>query len=149
MLFRSSWSSDLTDGSVLFAHLWAYESLEARAVLRARLNEQVAWRNDFLPRAAALVNSQALSILHPKASDRSPLTSSSPVWLHRFQTQTGLSQRLADSLTRSGVTCWTTEFPDPNELAVLGTDSSPMLPQTNQIPILSCRILQLEPVSHA
>lgn len=143
-----AWSSDLPGGAVLFAHLWAYESLEARAELRAKLSEKAAWRNDFLPRAAALVHSQTLSILHPKTKEGHQLPSGSRAWLHRYQTPAGLCNRLADSLASSGLACWTTEFPDPNELAVLGIDPNPLLPYSKQIPILGCRILQLEPVSH-
>ncbi|WP_394831468.1 NIPSNAP family protein [Pendulispora rubella] len=46
-------------------HIWQYESLDHRAVLRAALMKDPIWSGEFLPRALPMLERMESTVLHP------------------------------------------------------------------------------------
>lgn len=117
-----AWESALGHGRVRFTHLWEYDSLDIRAKLRQELAEQPRWTQDFIPRAAALVQRQTLSVLNPQKAALALQKWPNGSWMHKVCVQAGVARKLANCLSEEGKICWTTEFSDPNEVVIFDTD---------------------------
>jgi hypothetical protein len=128
------WQERVGD-NVIFRHLWRYESLDERARLRAQLIKVDAWRETFLPQAAAQVSQQFLQVLIPRLY--TVIDSLAPVrYLHKYRCPTGKAgaviQQINCAVTegRSHVCgLWATEFSDPNQVVVMG--ANPEAPQVD------------------
>ena len=110
---------DLTSqGLVGFAHVWSYESLDSRAALRAQLGSITDWTQDFLMPAKELIDSQALSVLHPQGNFDWPILSSTDLAeLRRYCCAVGEATHALTDFKQRRLPCWSTEFPDPNSVA--------------------------------
>lgn len=125
-------------GTVRFLHLWRYDALDARAALRTRLAAVPGWRTDYLPQAAALVQTQHLSVLLPQGRLALPLQGGHgardgagedgargmdpALHLHRYRCAVGGAAALLAALAETAADrlgLWSTEFPDPNEVVLL------------------------------
>ncbi|MDE1167854.1 MAG: NIPSNAP family protein [Pseudomonas sp.] len=114
-------------GSVTFRHLWRYESLDERARLRGELLKVDTWRKHFLPQAAPLVSQQQLHVLNPHRA----LGEATARYLHTYWCPTGQAQNAIaqiDAVIEQGrhgaCGVWATEFSDPNQVWVLGTQAA-------------------------
>jgi hypothetical protein len=124
---QGMWHERIGD-TVTFRHLWRYDSLNERARLRGELMKVDAWRDEFLPQAAAHVRKQFLQVLMPKIEI--DLEGLAPVrYLHIYRCPTGKAgsviQQISDRNARGknricGV--WGTEFSDPNQVVVMGVN---------------------------
>lgn len=114
-----AWTSALENGQVGFTHLWAYNSLDARAALRSSLAALPPWSRDFIPHAAPLIDAQHLSILHPGARVRREGVPTGPISLERHLARVGSASALASAMDKADSFFWTSEFPDPNEVLVV------------------------------
>lgn len=118
------WHEQVGD-TVYFRHLWRYDSLDARAHLRGELLTLDAWRNGFLPQAAAQVSRQCLQVLKPRSViDLQRLAPAR--YLHLYRCPTGKAPALMDQLDEvagrdrhSLCGVWATEFSDPNQVVVM------------------------------
>jgi len=121
------WQERVGD-NVTFRHLWRYESLDERARLRAQLIQVDAWRENFLPQAAAQVSQQFLQVLIPRLE--TVTDSLAPVrYLHTYRCPAGKAGAVIQQINsavaegRSHVCgLWATEFSDPNQVVVMGAD---------------------------
>jgi len=114
-------------GSVTFRHLWRYDSLDERARLRAQLITVDAWRESFLPQAAAQVSQQFLHVLIPKLEIVID-NLASVRYLHRYRCPTGKASAVIQHInavvaegTSQVCGLWATEFSDPNQVVLMGT----------------------------
>lgn len=114
----SGWQANFADaGLVHFIHIWAYESLDHRARLRAELMKNEKWTTDFLPTASRLVSRQNISFLNPVVFDRERIPTNPN--LVRFNCSPGTRGELLESAKALNLNCWATEAPNPNELLLM------------------------------
>lgn len=108
---------------VHFVHLWAYESLDARARLRAALAQVPAWSREFIPAVRHLAQRQTLTVLHPVAGG---VSGASHVWLNRLACRAGHAPDVLQALRGDPDTVglWSTEFPDPNGVVQLAAEAT-------------------------
>lgn len=114
---------------VTFRHIWRYDSLDERARLRAQLIKVDAWREQFLPQAAAQVSQQFLQVLIPKPETLIDRLANAR-YLHIYRCPTGTAGAVIEQI-RGAVAdgraqvcgLWATEFPDPNQVVVMGAGS--------------------------
>lgn len=144
-----SWCGE-ADGRPCFVHLWRYASLDARADLRARMAAVPDWSARYLPQAAALVQTQTLSVLQPRGLPALPMAGAPGrvVYLHRYRCAVGqagaLLTQLGDAAAdRLGL--WSTEFPYPNDVALLTPAEAPPLARQ----ALAVQSLRLVDLGHA
>ncbi len=114
-----------------FLHLWQYLSLGDRAEKRGLLGQVPAWKNDFLPLAAANVESQHLTILNPAgghiAADDAYCIDAHGKTLHRFSCRLGCAAQVVrhlQTIDESPDGIWIAELPDPNQVWVLAAETS-------------------------
>jgi len=119
------WQERVGD-NVTFRHIWRYDSLDERARLRAQLIGVDAWRETFLPQAAAQVSQQFLQVLIPKLETGFDSLASGR-YLHTYRCPTGKAGAVIQQIStgvmqgRSQVCgLWATEFSDPNQVIVMG-----------------------------
>jgi hypothetical protein len=113
-----AWTTAHADGSLGFLHLWSYTSLDARTRLRQALVAKPAWLSDFIQPVMPLLRQQTLSILNPVLPHRS-LAQPASGHLQRICCLAGQAASVVAALQRETPFVWTTEFPDPNEVACI------------------------------
>ncbi|WP_406850970.1 NIPSNAP family protein [Herbaspirillum huttiense] len=137
-----------------FLHLWQYQSLGDRVEKRGQLGAVGSWKSDFLPLAAANVESQHLTILNPAgghiAADVHYCIGAHNKTLHRFSCRLGCAVQVAQHLQANNQDLdgiWIGELPDPNQVWVLATDSIAPIAWRNHpaLGILSHNVQQLAP----
>lgn len=146
---RGLWYDRIGD-TVSFRHVWRYESLDARAHLRAELIKVDDWREKFLPQAAQHVSQQFLQVLIPKL-DEDETGLAAARYLHSYRCPTGKAASVIQQI--GGVTgaarkrlcgLWGTEFSDPNQVvAMTSTDEAPVLTLTATVAIETRRLQPL------
>ncbi|EIR6161479.1 NIPSNAP family protein [Acinetobacter baumannii] len=62
-ILKGKWNIE-QDGYIHFYHLWQYESLEHRHLLRQELAKIQSWQEDFIQYAAPLIHEQDLKVLN-------------------------------------------------------------------------------------
>lgn len=118
---HGAWTTRHGEDTVGFVHLWAYESLDARARLRAELLAKPGWVIDFIEPVKPLLLRQTLSVQNPAAPQPSAAVPSS-AYLHRVRCAVGRAAPVVAELQRETPFVWTTEFSDPNEVASISTE---------------------------
>lgn len=126
-----SWLGE-ADGQVRFLHLWRYDALDARAALRVQMAAVPDWTARYLPQAAALVQTQTLSVLRPQGAPVLPTLAAAGgvAYLHRYRCAVGQAGALVPPLRDAApdrLGLWTTEFPHPNDVALLTPCATPPL----------------------
>ncbi|MGB9091834.1 MAG: NIPSNAP family protein [Pseudomonas farsensis] len=146
---KGLWYDRIGD-TVTFRHLWRYESLDARAHLRAELIKVDDWREKFLPQAAQHVSQQFLQVLVPKLEEEGAGLAAAR-YLHSYRCATGKAGGVVQQI--AGVTgtarkhlcgLWATEFPNPNQVvAMTSTDEAPVLTLAAAVAIETRRLQPL------
>ncbi|MFV0678160.1 NIPSNAP family protein [Variovorax sp. tm] len=143
-LLVGAWSTTDASGDIRFIHLWQYRSLDARTALRQELAQVAAWSSEFLAPAMPLIQSQTLSVLRPRSgADALAHYAAAGGDFHRASAFVGQAAQAAADVAGEGVCCWTTEFPDPNEIAWFAPSGSA---QSRGEGIRSLRTLRLTPL---
>jgi hypothetical protein len=105
-------------------HIWAYESLDDRARLRAELGRNEAWTREYLPRIRPLLERQDISFMHPVKEVTAP-PPGGIFELRAYRTEVGFVRTLADAYMEimpvrekysPNVGLWVGESPQPNEM---------------------------------
>ncbi|QXI30921.1 NIPSNAP family protein [Pseudomonas vanderleydeniana] len=128
--------------TVTFRHVWRYESLDARARLRAELLKVDDWREKFLPQAACHVADQHLQVLIPRAEGEG-LEVAAARYLHVYRCSTGKAAGIiqqingvASSARKNLCGLWATEFPNPNQIvAMTSSEEAPLLALNTEVEI--------------
>jgi hypothetical protein len=108
-------------------NLWEHESVATREVLRAKLQKQDVWRNDYLPHSQPLMRRQVSRLLTPLATPDLPADTGNLYHLRIFRTRAGsttafarlLQNELPMPLKHSSVAVWTGNSGDVNEVVYL------------------------------
>lgn len=123
-------------------NLWEHESVATRETLRAKLQTQEVWRNEYLPHSQPLMRRQFSRLLTPFAEPKAPAAPGNVYELRIFRTQAGRTRMLAallqDELPAplwgAAVATWTGNSGDVNEVVHLSVyaETQP-LPQVLQV----------------
>ncbi|GAB2491333.1 hypothetical protein GCM10027082_48110 [Comamonas humi] len=137
-------------GYVRFVHLWEYDSLDERAALRKQLSRVPGWIQEFLPPAAPLIHRQYLSVLNPQHSSNvvEPLAAKT-TYLHRARGMVGKAALILAQAETDANAVWTTDFPDPNEIAVLTEKPDSASLAEVRVHIQAHRVHRLTPLNPA
>ncbi len=122
-------------------NLWEHESVATREALRAELQKQDAWRNEYLHHSQPLMRRQFSRLLTPCAAVKAPSGAANAYHLRIFRTRAGKTQELASllqtalpaDLRENVVGTWTGNSGEVNEVVHLSAH-----PQTEPL----ARILQ-------
>lgn len=154
-VLQGMWQERIGD-TVLFRHLWRYASLDMRAHLRGELMKVDAWREEFLPQAAACVGKQFVQVLMPKTEARSL---AQVRFLHLYRCPVGKAGAVIEQIIDAGARAksgvcgvWGTEFADPNQVVVMSARQSAPSVDVNASLMIETRCLQplaLESASRA
>ncbi|WP_447778146.1 NIPSNAP family protein [Variovorax boronicumulans] len=113
-----AWTTQHTDGTLGFLHMWSYESLDTRTHLRKALMAKPGWISEFIEPVRPFLLQQVLSILNPAASyPGSALPSCG--YLQRINCSVGQAAPVIVELQKETPLVWTTEFSNPNEVACI------------------------------
>ncbi|RYH67244.1 MAG: hypothetical protein EON54_04305 [Alcaligenaceae bacterium] len=113
-----AWTTQHNDNTVGFLHLWAYDSLDTRARLRADLLAKPRWNSEFIELVKPLMLRQRLSVFNPAPFYPSSALPSTG-FLHRISCSVGKATQVVSALQAQSPLVWTTEFSDPNEVACI------------------------------
>jgi hypothetical protein len=129
------WACEIGAVNCVF-NLWEHESVATREVLRAKLQTQDVWRNDYLPHSQPLMRRQISRLLTPLADPRPPVAAGNLYEMRIFRTCPGKTRALAAllhdelpaSLWGAAVATWTGNSGDVNEVVHLSVypDTSPI-----------------------
>lgn len=114
-------------------NLWEHESVATREALRAKLQVQEVWRNEYLPHSQPLMRRQLSRLLTPLAEPKVPLSEGNVYEMRIFRAVAGKTRMLATllqdelpaSLWEANVATWTGNSGDVNEVVHLS-----VFPQT-------------------
>ncbi len=117
-------------------NLWEHESVATREVLRAKLQKQDVWRNDYLPHSQPLMRRQQSRLLTPLADPHVPASKGNLYHLRIFRTRAGktasfarlLQDELPAPLWGSSVAVWTGNSGDVNEVVHLSAHAATQTP---------------------
>lgn len=139
------------EGYVRFMHIWEYDSLDERAALRKQLARVPGWIQEFLPPAAPLIHRQCLSVLNPQhSSNVVESLAGRTLYLHRARGLVGKAALILAQAETDSDAVWTTEFPDPNEVAMLTeTPDSMALAEVRAHILQAHRVHRLTPLNPA
>ena len=120
------WSCEIGAVSCVF-NLWEHESVATREALRAELQKQDVWRNEYLPHSQPLMRRQFSRLLTPLAPVRPPASSGNLYQIRIFRTRAGKTQQLASAvqnelpaaLSANAIGCWTGNSGEINEVIFL------------------------------
>jgi hypothetical protein len=120
------WSCEIGAVNGVF-NLWEHESVATREALRAELQKEAVWRNDYLPHSQPLMRRQFSRLLQPLAAVRPPAAPGNLYQIRIFRTRAGETQALAGavqnelpaSLSANAIGCWTGNSGDVNEVIFL------------------------------
>lgn len=117
------WTCEVGAMSCAF-NLWEHESVATREVLRAELQKQDAWRNEYLAHSQPLMRRQFSRLLQPVGPLNAPASEGHVYHLRIFRTHAGKTQSFASqlqnglpaSLGEGVIGCWTGNSGDVNEV---------------------------------
>lgn len=117
-------------------NLWEHESVTTREVLRAKLQQQDVWRNDYLPHSQPLMRRQFSRLLTPLADVNPPAAPGNLYHLRIFRTRAGktaafarlLQDELPAPLWGASVAVWTGNSGDVNEVVHLSAHAASQSP---------------------
>ncbi len=117
-------------------NLWEHESVTTREVLRAKLQEQDVWRNEYLPHSQPLMRRQVSRLLTPLAEPNLPKLPDNLYHLRIFRTRAGktaafarlLQDELPAPLWGATVAVWTGNSGDVNEVVHLSAHAATQTP---------------------
>ncbi len=117
-------------------NLWEHESVTTREVLRAKLQQQDVWRNDYLPHSQPLMRRQLSRLLTPLAEANPPAAPGNLYHLRIFRTRAGktaafarlLQDELPAPLWGASVAVWTGNSGDVNEVVHLSAHAATQSP---------------------
>lgn len=117
------WSCEIGAISCVF-NLWEHESVTTREALRAELQQQDVWRNNYLPHSQPLMQRQRSRLLKPLSPVKPPMTVGNLYHLRIFRTRAGRTQAFAQYLEASlppglaaqAIATWTGNTGDVNEV---------------------------------
>lgn len=120
------WSCEIGAVNCVF-NLWEHESAATREVLRAKLQQQEVWRNDYLPHSQPLMQKQISRLLTPLADPNPPESEGNLYHIRIFRTYPGktaqfaklLQDDLPAPLWNASVAVWTGNSGDVNEVVHL------------------------------
>ena len=120
------WACEIGAVNCVF-NLWEHESVATREVLRARLQKQDVWRNEYLPQSQPLMRRQISRLLTPLADPNPPAAPGNLYHLRIFRTSAGrtsafarlLQDELPAPLWGATVAVWTGNSGDVNEVVHL------------------------------
>ncbi len=129
------WACEIGAVNSVF-NLWAHESVATREVLRAKLQQQDVWRNDYLPHSQPLMRRQVSRLLTPLADPTLPATPGNLYQVRLFRTRAGstaafarvLQNELPAALKRGRVAVWTGNSGDVNEVVYLSAHAATQTP---------------------
>ena len=116
------WACEIGAVNCVF-NLWEHESVATREVLRARLQKQDVWRNEYLPHSQPLMRRQVSRLLTPLTDPNPPAAPGNVYHLRIFRTRAGrtaafarlLQDELPAPLWGATVAVWTGNSGDVNE----------------------------------
>ena len=117
-------------------NLWEHESVATREVLRAKLQKQDVWRNEYLPHSQPLMRRQVSRLLMPLAEPHLPKLPGNLYHLRIFRTRAGktavfarlLQDELPAPLWGATVAVWTGNSGDVNEVVHLSAHAATQSP---------------------
>ena len=117
-------------------NLWEHESVATREVLRAKLQKQDVWHNEYLPHSQPLMRRQVSRLLTPLADPNLPQMPGNLYHLRIFRTRAGktaaLAKLLQDELPAplwgATVAVWTGNSGDVNEVVHLSAHAASQTP---------------------
>lgn len=120
------WGCEIGAVNCVF-NLWEHESVATREVLRAKLQAQDAWRNEYLAHSQPLMRRQVSRLLTPLAAPKPPAAPGNLYHLRIFRTVSGhtrafatrLQEVLPAALQETAVATWTGNSGDVNEVVHL------------------------------
>ncbi len=125
------WACEIGAVNCVF-NLWEHESVATREVLRAKLQMQDVWRNDYLPHSQPLMRRQISRLLTPLADPKLPAAQGNLYEMRIFRTCPGktrafaalLHDELPAPLWTAAVATWTGNSGDVNEVVHLSAYSN-------------------------
>ena len=129
------WACEIGAVNCVF-NLWQHESVATREVLRAKLQKQDVWRNEYLPHSQPLMRRQVSRLLTPLADPNLPAQPGNLYHLRIFRTRAGktaafarlLQDELPAPLWGATVAVWTGNSGDVNEVVHLSAHPATQLP---------------------
>jgi hypothetical protein len=120
------WACEIGAVNCVF-NLWEHETVATRETLRAKLQTQDVWRNEYLPHSQPLMRRQVSRLLTPLANPQPPAAPGNLYHLRIFRTRAGKTQAFAALLQRelpaplqaAAVATWTGNSGDVNEVVHL------------------------------
>src|SRR3954470_655255 len=85
------WSCEIGAVSSVF-NLWEHESVATREALRAELQKQDVWRNQYLPHSQPLMRRQFSRLLTPLGALAPPQVPGNLYHIHIFRTRAGKTE---------------------------------------------------------
>jgi len=139
------WACEIGAVNCVF-NLWEHESVATREVLRAKLQIQDVWRNDYLPHSQPLMRRQISRLLTPLADPKLPATQGNLYEMRIFRTGPGKTRALASLLQdelpaplwAAAVATWTGNSGDVNEVVHLSAYSN-ALPVADMLQVTAWR----------
>lgn len=127
-------------------NLWEHETVATRETLRAKLQTQDVWRNDYLPHSQPLMRRQFSRLLTPVAEPRVPATAGNCYEMRIFRAPAGktrvlaalLQDELPAPLWAAAVATWTGNSGDVNEVIHLSVYPDTM-PLTEMLQVAAWR----------
>jgi hypothetical protein len=132
------WACEIGAINCVF-NLWQHETVATREALRAKLQKQDVWRNEYLKHSQPLMRRQFSRLLTPMAPPTPPVKPGNVYHLRIFRTFAGktaafastLQKALPEALREGAVAVWTGNSGDVNE--VLHLSAHPDASFANQI----------------
>ena len=120
------WACEIGAANCVF-NLWEHESVATREVLRAQLQKEAVWRNDYLPHSQPLMQRQLSRLLTPLSAPQAPTTTGNLYQMRIFRTRAGKTGAFASllqiglpaALQAPSVAVWTGNSGDVNEVVHL------------------------------
>ncbi len=120
------WACEIGAQNCVF-NLWEHELVATREVLRAKLQQQAVWRNEYLPHSQPLMQRQLSRLLTPLAAPAPPEGPGHLYHMRIFRTRAGktaafarlVQDELPAPLRASSVAVWTGNSGDVNEVVHL------------------------------
>ena len=117
------WSCEIGAVNCVF-NLWEHESVAMREALRAELQQQDVWRNQYLPHSQPLMRRQVSRLLKPLSGLKPPTTTGNAYHIRIFRTRAGKTQQFAShlqtalppALQANAIGTWTGNSGDVNEV---------------------------------
>ena len=129
------WGCEIGAVNCVF-NLWEHETVATRETLRAKLQTQDVWRNEYLPHAQPLMRRQVSRLLTPLADPKPPAAPGNLYHLRIFRTRAGKTQAFASLLQHDlpaplqsvAVATWTGNSGDVNEVVHLSACADALSP---------------------